>query len=118
MAAFPGVEGVMPVTWMGVAAEANGVILPAFATAHSGQVSVTARRPARVVLRGRMPDPTQPDEIALNEIGVDALGADVGDRVVLNTFAADQVDAFLNSGDEPLRGPRVRGRGGRRRPQR
>ena len=83
MAGVPGVEGVTPVTWMGVAAEANGVVLPAFAIREWGR-GVGDRPPAgAIVLRGRMPDPAHPDEIALNEVGVDELGADVGDRVVL-----------------------------------
>jgi ABC-type lipoprotein release transport system permease subunit len=106
MAAVPGVEGVRPVTWMGVAAEAHGVVLPAFATAIGPGVG--DRPPVgAIVLRGRMPEPTQPGEIALNEVGVDVLGADVGDRVVLNSLASDQVTTFVNAGDEAFRGPRV-----------
>jgi ABC-type lipoprotein release transport system permease subunit len=109
MAAVPGVEGVMPVSWMGVATEANGVTTWAFAIATLGGVG--DRPPAGgVPVHGRMTDPSRPDEVAINETAADYFGVEVGDEVTLNSYAADQVDAMVTGAPAPFRGPEVTAR--------
>jgi ABC-type lipoprotein release transport system permease subunit len=109
MTALPGVEGVTPVSWMGVAAEANGITLPAFAIATLGGVG--ARPPlGAVAVRGALPDPSRPDQIAINEIAADVVGVDVGDQVTLNSYASDQGNAMVSGVPAPFRGPRVTAR--------
>lgn len=106
MAAVPGVEGVMPVAFMGVAAEANGVTGDPFALA---TLDGAGTRPSiiGVPLRGHLPDQSRADQIAVNEVAADKFMIGVGDQVVLRSFAPDQVRAMVEGTPAPLRGPVV-----------
>lgn len=53
--------------------------------------------------RGRIPDPTRVDEIAINELAAEVSGYDVGDEVTLRTYTQEAAGApdFLESPPEP-----------------
>ena len=106
IAAIPRVDGVLPVSWMGVAAEANGRTLSPFAIA---LLEAAGERPpvGALSVRGRLPDPTAADEVTINEVASEQLDLDVGDQITLNTYTPDQVDAMVSGRTEPFRGPRL-----------
>ena len=57
------------------------------------------------VLRGRRPDPAQPDEVAVNEAAASLVGVDVGDQITIATMTPAQVTAEEYF---PARGPLLR----------
>jgi hypothetical protein len=63
---------------------------------------------ARVV-RGRIPDRSDPDAVALSERVASSLGLDVGDTLELASFAPSQMEAFNESGGDGIEpeGPSV-----------
>lgn len=53
--------------------------------------------------RGRLPDPTKVDEVAINELAAEVSGYEVGDEVILSTYAREAAGApdFMESPPEP-----------------
>jgi len=45
------------------------------------------------VLRGRLPAADRDDEVSLNELAAQYIGADVGDQLTINTLTPEQIDA-------------------------
>ena len=60
------------------------------------------------LLDGRAPRAGAPHEIAINGRLADLLDVGVGDRIVLELYAPDQIDVVANGGLPPLRGTRNR----------
>jgi hypothetical protein len=108
MAAVPGVEGVTPVSFMGVAAAANGASMEAFAVA---TLRGAGERPpsGAVPVHGRLADPTVAGEVTINELAADLFHVGVGDDVTLNTYAPDQVADMIGATRAPFRGPQLTG---------
>ena len=109
IAAIPGVQGVTPVSWMGVAAEAdNGATMPAFAVA---TLRGAGDRPplGAVAVDGRLPDPSSPDEVVINEVAAELFEVGVGDSVTLHTYALDQAADMLSATRAPFKGPTLTG---------
>ncbi len=54
--------------------------------------------------RGRLPDPSRVDEVALNELAAEVSGYEVGDEVTLRTYSREAVGApgFFESPPEPV----------------
>jgi hypothetical protein len=71
-----------------------------------GRYAVEIDRPR--VLRGRMPDPNSPDEIAVDELTAELLGRDVGDHLHLATWTPDDLVALFDGTTFPgFNGPRL-----------
>jgi len=68
----------------------------------AGEDDGFGRRFDRPVLEaGRMPDPRRPEELLLNNIAADALGAEVGDRLTVDALTGAEFDAFVFGGTFP-----------------
>lgn len=106
VAALPGVRGVMPGTWLGVALQSDGEPLYFFSMGlgtTSGDDPPAAASPRR----GRLPDPAAIDEVAINEAAAATIDADLGDTIELRSYGADQMDAFLRGDNSADHGPRI-----------
>ena len=106
IAALPGVRGVLPVGWEGVALQSGGE--PGFFFMGLNGTGVGEDPPTGLtVVEGRLAADDADDEIALNEEAAQFTGASVGDTIELRSYASDQMEEFIiGDGAEDL-GPRV-----------
>ena len=107
IARIPGVRGVTPVSWMGVAYEIDGEPWRFFSIA-TGPPSGDAPPPGSTIVDGRAADPQAADEVTINEEAQRQMGVDVGDRITLRSYAPDQFAAFIGNAIEV--GSRTAGR--------
>ena len=106
IAAVPGVRGVLPVSWEGIALQSGGE--PGFFFMGLNGTGVGDDPPTGLtVIEGRLAADAADDEIALNEEAVRFTGASVGDTIELRSYSRDQMAEFgSGNGAEDL-GPRV-----------
>ena len=72
----------------------------------SGRYGVDIDRPR--LLRGRMPDPAEPDEIVIDELTAQLLRQDVGGRLALSTWTPEDLEALFNDTSFPgFNGPQL-----------
>jgi predicted lysophospholipase L1 biosynthesis ABC-type transport system permease subunit len=69
----------------------------------TGHFGVDVDRPR--VLEGRLPDPTRPDEVAVNELAVRQTGLGVGDVLTVTMFSHADIEALLNEQFLGFNGP-------------
>lgn len=62
-----------------------------------GRWGVDIDRP--LVVRGRVPDPSDPEEVMLNELAARQAGLDVGDRFSASTFTPEQLASVWSGGE-------------------
>ncbi len=91
VADLPQVEAFGPIAYFGLAPMADGVPVD--------EIGVAASRDGRVfrdvdrieVVQGRLPEPTQPSEAAVDPVAAERLDVGVGDRVSLTSFDEEGV---------------------------
>jgi ABC-type lipoprotein release transport system permease subunit len=106
IARIPGVRGVTPVSWMGVAYEIDGEPGQFFSVA-TGPPSGDAPPPGSTIVEGRAADPREANEVTINEEVQRQTRVAVGDRITLRSYASDQFAAFIGNAIEVDRGPQV-----------
>jgi hypothetical protein len=101
IAAVPGVRGVNVFSWIGATPDPDGFFFAAAQGAERGAA------PGNPVVRGRLPDPADPDEVVVNEAALEEWGVDVGDTMALHTLAPHQWNQFLGLEPYDPEGPLI-----------
>lgn len=101
LAALPGVTRAAPTPYIAFALRG---VDPSVGSINSTAADFTEPNRTARVLRGHVPDGSQPFEVVVNEAFADGLHLDVGDNVPVRTYAIDQYDE-LTQGIYAPRGP-------------
>ena len=90
LTSVPGVEGVSVFTFLGAGVAPDGEFFNVAMSADRG------RAPRAMVLEGRMPEPTDPDEVLVNETAASEWGS-IGDTLTLHTLDPSQLPVMVGA---------------------